>query len=387
MSLVVGLVENGLTYLIGDTAITFGGQRTNPYVLGCLKQYIVTPDIAIGFAANSIDDFEKIATQIFSCQNADSITRTVLEAQNNGLDFDLLVAEKDSQFIRKLSGGTIEREHFTYVGDQGAFEELRNRISRPKQITGNPGRGSLSGIRLPEPVIQNSNYARLFDAIREIIENPEFPTVGGVIYPIATDKGRFQAMNYFSATSDILDESKFNGQPFKMDFGTAEGGGFTVDFGGQDDEGDPNAVGLYFLQGKMGLCFLANANGLREAVIVRADNAPLWHRETQRLLGKPLLSGFTGPDACGIAGEDMLAQERYEDSIYCYELGLEAAKFSENPATRDRYVAGYATAIFNTGNFAKAIEIVEREIFNAPSSKGCKAQLAKFFKAQSSLGV
>jgi len=337
MSLVVGLVEQGLTYLVGDTALTFGGKRTSPYIEGCLKQYIVTPNLAIGFAG-CVTDFEKVSANILSSNTADAITGIALEAQQSGLDFDLLVAKNGSPLIRKICGGTIERAPFLYVGDQQAFNALKDQLSQQATNRGIEGRGTWGDIRLPEPIIENSNYGRLLNALKEIVENSHFPSVGGVIVPLCTDKGKFTAMNYFGATSDILDTSKFNGEPFAIDFGTAEGGGFTIEFSGEHDPDNPNSVGFYFLQGKFGLYFLPNANGLREAVIVRAENAPLWTRETQKLLGKAIPSGFAGTDACGIAGEQMFKAGKWDDALYCYELGFEKPHFADTPQKRDRYI-------------------------------------------------
>ncbi len=67
--------------MLGDTALTFHDLRkANPFIEGCLKQYIITDKLAIAFAGNT-SAFEAVCPKLFLALNADEIINIAVEAQ------------------------------------------------------------------------------------------------------------------------------------------------------------------------------------------------------------------------------------------------------------------------------------------------------------------
>jgi hypothetical protein len=175
--------------------------------------------------------------------------------------------------------------------------------------------------------------------------------------------------------------TEFKDTPKAITFGTAEKGGYSVEF--SDDTpygGQGRNIGYYFLQGGFGVIFQARQSNLKVPQIIRAENPAYWVLETKKLLGHGLGSGYLSADHCGMAGEALLREGKAEDALFCYELRKDDRSLTDNPALQDRYISGYATAMFNCGDINQrisAIRILEQFIETHSIASSCKNVLEK----------
>ena len=73
MTLIIARVDGEKLYMLGDTELTFHNrQQANPFVEGCLKQYLVDDHLAVGFAGVR-EHFEKVLPEFLGCQTGQDI--------------------------------------------------------------------------------------------------------------------------------------------------------------------------------------------------------------------------------------------------------------------------------------------------------------------------
>lgn len=268
-----------------------------------------------------------------------------------------------------------------FIGDSEAFNAFQGYYHNYTQQDGaqnEVGRATLQILKIPEPVKENDIYSSMYLALKQVIWDVNIPSVGGVIVPLCTDQGRFQYLVYADVVSDILNIDNFRYEPTPIEFGTAQGGGYSVEF--CDDSpygGEGKNVGLYFLQGGFGVVFPTGENGFRTAELIKAKNPAYWVLETTKRLGHGIWTGYLSEDHCGIAGEELLKEGKEQDALFCYELRKDSKALIERPAVYDRYLAGYATAMFNCGMQDEAITILKTHIKTGMTSKRCKDMLGK----------
>lgn len=381
MTLVIGRVKNGKIYIFGDTELTFYyKERTNPFVEGCLKQYIVTDKLAVAFSGVK-EHFETVCDQLFECRDSNEIVEIALESQSTGLEYNLLIGEVGYAKIRLVRDGKLYEAEAGYIGDSeafNAFQKFYHASSDSSLSVPELGRGHIKFLRLPEPIFENEIYFRLYQCFKQVIWDNQITGVGGLIVPLCTDKGKFRYINYADVVSDPLKIEEFQDEPKPIKFGTAGGGGYSVEF--CDDTpygGEGREVGYYFLQGGFGVVFPRNEKGFRNAEIIRAKNPAYWVLETNKKLGHGIGSGFLREDHCGIAGEELMRKDRFRDALFCYELRKDSKTLKDRPAVRDRYMVGFATALFNCGKASEAISILQFEIRDNKNSPRCGEMLIK----------
>src|SRR5579863_335907 len=257
MTLIVGRVVNGQVYMLGDTALTYYGfENANPTLEGCLKQYIVSDAIAIGFAGNQ-PHFEEDAGRLLACDTADEIVAIAMESQRAQKDYQLMVGEIGYPNLRIIKDGQVVEAPAGFVGDPAAFEVFQTVFHAREQCADSKemNKATLQFLRLPEP-LQGDLYSHIFNSLRNVITDPLMKSVGGIVVPLCSDGGRFRYVNYADVTSDRLNPEDFGPEPKVIEFGTDVGGGYAIDF--EDDvprNGNGLNVGVYFLQGGFGVVF------------------------------------------------------------------------------------------------------------------------------------
>lgn len=378
MSLIIARVHNGVTHILGDIALTYQNDTSaNPFVQGCLKQYRINDRLAVAFAGDSTG-FRAACKDIHACDKTAEIIEVARAAQKKGQEFDLLVAEAGKESVTFLKGGVLTESASGFIGDSlafGAFQDCFHSVAPGTPVTCEIGRAAALFMRCPEPMTEGDFYARMFSALKQVIWDPRYPSVGGAIIPLCTDNGRFRYMNYADVTSDPLRLEDFTSTPKAIEFGTAEKGGFAMEF--NDDSphaGLGNEVGIYFLQGSLGIIFPAAEDGFRPAEVLPAKNPALWVLETSRRLGSGVSSSFLSADHCGIAGEDLWSKEDHQGAHFCYELGLNQLKHLSS-AQLDRYSHGRAAALANIGRRQDAIDLLTSSIRENPVTKLCQSLL------------
>ncbi len=384
MTLIVGRVSGGKVYILGDTELTFHNkQKVNPFVEGCLKQYLVSDRLAIGFAGVR-EHFEQVLPALLDCRSGQELVECALNAQAEGLNFDLLVGEVGYEKIRFAKNGALSESEAGYLGSAEAFNAFQTYYHdlSGSRLEAETGRASIQVLKLPEPVTDGDTYHRLFASFKNVIWDSEATGVGGLIVSLCTDGGRFRYLHYADVTSDPLRIEDFGEEPKTIEFGTAAGGGYSVEFG--DDTpygGEGRNVGLYFLQGGFGVVFPPNENGFRNAQLVRAKNPAFWVLETSKRLGHGISSMYMSEDHCGMVGEELLQAGRYADALRCYELRKDSKSLPDRPKVYDRYVAGYATAMFNCGRPFEAIDMLATHLEKHRQSPYCERMMEKMLRA------
>jgi hypothetical protein len=355
-----------------------------PFVEGCLKQYIVNDALAIAFAGVQ-EGFQSVSAKLLSSRSQQEAVEIAHDAQSHGQRFDLLVAEAGRDTLCVVSKGTTSESSVGWIGDASAFAAFQRYYQAPESPSRSEpevGRACIKFLRLPEPVLDDEPYPRLYDAFKRVVSDSCFPSVGGVVVPLCTDQGRFRYMNYADVTSDPLNLAGFIGAPERIEFGTAMAGGYSVEF--LDDAalgGDGKDVGFYFLQGGFGVVFPPDANGLRKAKLVIAPNPAHWVLQTRKFGGHGIASSYMTEDHCGTAGEELLQAGANEDALYCYELRKDSKTLPERPDIHDRYFAGYATAMFNSGDPARAIAMLTDLLQKQSTFGRCREMLFKMVAA------
>lgn len=379
MTLVVGRAYDGKIYMLGDTKITLlNGERTNPYIDGCLKQYLIADHLAIGFAGNR-EHIKETCSDFLSCQSSEGVIRLAISQQSNGSDFEIIIGDFSEESIYTVKSGEVCKSLVGYVGDPHAFNAFQENFHESaEEFSVEADRARFGLLKLPEPTVDGDIYGRMYESLRHVILDDRVPSVGGIAISLCTDQGKFCYLPYADTVTDQLNVESFSDEPKPIQFGTARGGGFTVDVSSDlDYGGDGKTVGLYCLEGKFGVIFPMTPNGFREAELVKAKNPAYWVLETKKRLGSGISSMCLSEDHCLAAGRELLIAEKEEEALYCFKLRLDSRSLIERPAIFDVYVAGYATALFNLGNQGQALEILNTHIQRHSDARVCREQLNK----------
>jgi len=348
MTLIVARKIDEHIFMVGDTHLTLKyGVKNNPYFNGCLKQYIVNQNIAVAFAGNKMD-FEEDLGLILKCDNSEDIVNTVLHTNKQ---YDLIIADLKEAELIFIKDGVLEKQDAGFIGDPTAYNIYQKKYH---EFENNPehGKVTLTALLLPE---QSSTYIQdvykhMYCSLREVCLNNTVRSVGGIIVPLCSNNNKFTYMYYMDSVLNSLDFQSAQSQPQLITYGSSSDGSCTVEF-----FGNAKNPGYYFLQGGFGIVYLKNNFNLFEPKIISAVNPAHWAIETTLLLGEGFKSAFLNVDNCGELGDIFLKKEEYHKAIYCYELKVDDPQLlGDRKKICDRYIAGYATALFNIGEAKKA---------------------------------
>ena len=372
MTLVVGRIFNGKTYIFADTALTSPiHKKLNPYTDGCLKCYIVHDDLALAFSGAEVE-FKDSCVRLLGMDSASDIIEYAKKAQTEGWQVEILVAEAGRSELSTVKDGVEIKSSTGFLGDAQAFNSFQRYLSDPSLTSSMHPEDTvqMAIYRFPEPVLQDEIYGRMFDSFKAVVEDVAHPTVGGAVIPLCTHNRVFQYLNYATVFSPF-DKTMLNGQP--IPFGTAVNGGYAVELCTDKEAKEP---GFYFLQGGFGLLFPQQDSGFRGASMLKAEGPSHFVLEAGKVLQHQILSCYTTPDTFGIAGASFYALGRYDDAVKCYELGNGHETLRERPLVRDRYIGQFSAALYACGNKDKAISILQRCITEQPlESKICEFTL------------
>lgn len=337
-----------------------------------MKQYIVNQNIAVAFAGNK-RDFEEDLSQILQCDNSEDIVKTVLHANKQ---YDLIIADLKGADLIFIKDGVLEKQDSGFIGDPTAYNIYQKKYH---EFESNPEQGKviLTALLLPEPSSKNTQdiYTRMYFSLREVCLNDTIQNVGGTIVPLCSHNKCFTYMYYMDSVLNSLDLQSIQSQPQLITYGSSSDGSCTVEF-----FGNAKSPGYYFLQGSFGIVYLKNDFDLLEPKIFPAATPAHWALETASLLGEGLKSGFLNVDNCGELGESLLKQEEYHKAIYCYELKVDSPELlGDRKKICDRFIAGYAAALFNMGEKKKA-DLLLKKWVGLIDKNGCIDYIIKQIK-------
>lgn len=369
MTLIVGRVIDGQIYIFADTAVSSSNRLSiNPFTEGCLKSYIVNERLALAFA-DDVSAFEGMCETLLQMKEASEIVEFIEEAQlKRGLAVEVLVADAAHNVLWTVKDASVCRSSVGFLGDTQAFNIYQRYFNDPASIPQFVVENTfkLDILCMPEPVLADDLYGRMFKSFKAVIDDPACTSVGGVILPLCTNKGRFQYM-YYASVFAPLDQSMY-GKP--LPFGTAANGGYAVELCTDEERSEP---GFYFLQGGFGLFYPRTSSGFRRATIVRAENPAYFLLESSKSLGCQLRSGYMTVDHCIAAGSALQDSGKYEDALLCLEAGQADKSLPARPDVRDYYMARFAVALAQCGQHAKALFILNKCIRQQPdASKQCR---------------
>lgn len=377
MSLVVARVEKNEVIIIGDTKLTPKNNDTpNPYIQGCLKQYIINPHLAIAFAGTK-EHLEDTLPELYKCQNAQELANCAVRVlEEEKLDFDLIIGEigLDHLFVvkdRKISTSTV-----AHIGDRSSFERYQKHFHSSDQADFSENNRAYINISLV-PKSAQEIYCQMKAAFKKAIHLEGIKEVGGIVVPLCSYEGQFRFLRYIEAISDPVEISKFTSEFKSIDFGTAEKGSFSVELCDSEPKGDNQEnIGFYFLQGKFGLIFPKNKNNFRSAQVIKADNPAFWVLNTSKIYDdKGINSIYNNIEYCIMASEELTSKGEFRDAVFCYEILKDITDFEKRFDIHDRFMAGYGLAIFNSGEWKKAIELLESILQKHPNFLSCTNNL------------
>ncbi len=360
MSLIVGRVFGGQIYLLSETELTasVSKRKSHPVFAGWLKLYRLNDTLALAFAGNT-EDFARVFPKLAAAHSASEIAAIAARAQRIGSDFDILIAQVGYPKLIKVRNGTVAESESAYIGDHSAFNEFQRRFHGDQRGPDLPTATATFGMtRIPEPVPAHADmYGKMFDAFASIVNDPKIKGVGGIIVPLCTHHGRFSYMEYTRVFTASLNLEFVSDDWEVIPFGTAQDGGYAVELC-QGGPSKPDELGFYVLQGRFGIIFPRRSDGIRCAEIIRNVDPADWGVRAYRELSCSFASCFLTPLASMHAGEQALTEERDHDAVVLFELRDWRGVFIENAMMHDRYIAGYATALFNSQQPLRALTVL-----------------------------
>lgn len=265
MSLVVARRWGSMIVLASDTHATDDHGAGNRFLEGIVKIRILNEDICIAFAGR-LFWAEKALSEIDALPNLshDAVVSVLERVHNESgslVDFIVAVGRVTPRLIEIKEGGSRE-VIAAWVGSQPAFAKFQSLAAEPCPLEPGPiNTAKFEMFRLPEGHdARNGEYSSIIQRMRAVIDDPDYPEVGGFVVPVALHKGRFEFMDYATVLTNPI---RFDLMPseFVVTFGTAEEGGYAFNLMG----GKPSTavLAIYALQGRCGAAFVLDAGLLR----------------------------------------------------------------------------------------------------------------------------
>jgi hypothetical protein len=385
MSLIVARMVDGLPCLFGDTKLSFAYCDSQPFLAGCLKQYIINPTLAIGFAGDK-NDFERVLPNILSCTTLDEVVGVTASSQLGGLDFELVVADARRPLFTFIKNGVDSEAAAGYVGCNAAFDQFQRNLNHGVNASdahAEPDKADLLVLQVPASVGHSDTHMRIFQALKLVVEDLRFQSVGGAIVPLCVDIGSFKYMGYVDRHSAILDLSETGIDGRAIEFGNAISGGYCIEFWDNSVAGGSGQdVGLYFLQGGIGVAFPQRPSGLREALLVKAENPAEWVLKTRQLYGAEVYSAYLNHHHCSVAGRRFIEAEDFVNALSYYDLKKDTAAQPGSKFLNDQFAAEYAVALFNSGHQADAQRLLSEIADQHADAMVCAALLREILRMQ-----
>lgn len=380
MTLIVGRIVDGRPVLMGDTKLTFENRKFDPIVHGCLKILIVKDNLAIAFAGEK-EHFDDVLPMLMNSNSAKDIIEIAKSTQLSGSDYELMIAEVDYPNIRVVKNGILLESTGTFIGYAGGFSEYQKYMAEEVVVDVHQNKYCVSILQIPEPAGSDENYNNMFNSFKKMSSAENVPAVGGFLVLVGVHNGRFSYMGYIDFETAIIDLDAITTIPTPIEFGTCEEGAYGMEFWSNGLSGSKCEVGFYFLQGGFGICFPAAENRSRNSLLIRAENPAFWALETAKIFRHSIYSAYLNENHCKEAGWKLLRLQKYQDSLFCFELKIQSPLISSNSEFEDEYFAGYAISLFNSGRLDGAIYILNIIIDSNEFAKNCRSVLSEIFES------
>jgi hypothetical protein len=239
VSLVIGRVTRSGVRLSCDSQVTDPLQPRNNLIPGRLKLIVLSSKLCVGFAGQLYIAMNSIG-EVARLTDVREIARVLLERhRETGEAADFLVAALEPPTLTKVAAGQLFSGGTQYwIGDSDATRVLGQHYDAAAE----PKSGNAVEIAA----------AKLIQAFEATIMDPRAPTVGGLVFSVATDR---DGLRYAPAANVFFPpQSVPSGVEVPLRFGGAAQGGYAYSIYTPKRVGVP-IVGVYFLQGRCGLIY------------------------------------------------------------------------------------------------------------------------------------
>ena len=280
MTLIIGRKSGNQILLASDTLLTPLVDQSLSFqrLTNCqIKLQIINGNVVVGGAgtdARIADAIQQLRHELLverpHGKSDVQIVRECLEhhqqdsfnSSNQDWDVDFISAVADASSLMVFRYGKCRPTDRGYVGDQPAYnwyEKLRT--STPKS-------------NYPNSTMEQRAISSASDAISSVIENPDFPGVGGFPVRVSIENGKFNYLSYASIFVNKMDASKMipNGDgTFTMAFGNREDGDYGLEFIADNETYIP---AVYFFHGRFGIIFPPSDSGTMEGQVSPKEITP-----------------------------------------------------------------------------------------------------------------
>lgn len=328
MSLIVARKDDASILIVSDTHLSYAdakavgvGQKRHPST-GVIKTVIINNDISVSFAGGEVsadEAFQRIESDAPLARIKSILLQVHLECRQ-ATDFIIAVGSPEFQIFEIKNSDCLEVEA-AWIGSKKAFSAFQ------EFMQGNVKRQSGNYMSF-EPVVvetQTKLFGTMASAMDYVIENDSIPEVDGFRVNTVFTEGKFQYTSYVhSYMSDrpliIEIPEGVSSLSFPITHGTAENGGYTINFFRSSNF---MYSGIHILQGNFGIIYERTDNGLlRPTIIPNMDEVDFIDYAEDNFGISP--SGHTQDRErkCILAGDGLLKEKDYIGALALYDKAL-----------------------------------------------------------------
>jgi hypothetical protein len=267
MTLVIARKQEQIIYIVSDTQLTHDDHERMDFT-GIIKTKIIFTNFCVAFAGRDklADGYIKEFCTKF--KKIESVQKTI----NSFLDYhlrsktevDFILAFGEPHFsLVVVKDGEPKFQDIAWIGSQPAFElyqQYFHNVIHP--IPAPLGTVELRLETLPKT--DNDKYRSVFikskKSLDAVIHDSKVENVGNFSVAVGCLEGKFEFLDYVSIlTPPRIPDSTKSGS--LLHFGTAEEGGFSINFMGGASEDGQQVAAIYFLPGSFGHLYLPENDG------------------------------------------------------------------------------------------------------------------------------
>ncbi|MEX1376128.1 MAG: tetratricopeptide repeat protein [Eubacteriales bacterium] len=266
MTLIVARLIDDKIIIVGDSKRIYSHKCIEHYdqnqlTKGIIKSIILSDYICLNFAGN-IKYLERAIAEINANQIIEDIVKILEKVSYNAIS-----KNEEAQFILAYYDGEcklLEIKHNEtnkisagWVGDYEGFRKFQEASLLNINVQSDGTDCYIKLRRLPDDFTdkQCDLYSKMIESMSTVIDEDCVDKVGGFVIPVIFSEGKFKYTSYLNIFRGPIKENEM-GENIK--FTTNEDGGFSANLASSID----NNIAVYMFQGKLGIVFCREINGL-----------------------------------------------------------------------------------------------------------------------------